>query len=293
MAEGRMTDIFFPTPLDKEHPELWEIPADIWQEKAENLQIFWKHMDYSQVLGLFQALKEIEKKREKIQLIVDEGYEWMALTLCSVISVQYGIRLFLMVDGECTITPPDIVISDRINYLERYHYKKMSMEQLIQRGSIRESNLVQKKNDVISDEVEGLFRICQEYLDSEEISNEKLYECMELLLKKDPREFAFFRRYLKHRLAHIRIENSNIDRYMVLLYIVHKKRVDEYANDSMELCTAPYDFPEMFLFLRKKAKNKRELRKYLKVLLEIQFFEVADSTWENAVGDVARDISIL
>lgn len=77
---------------------------------------------------------------------------------------------------------------------------------------------------------------------------------------------------------------------MTLLYALFKKPVHEEMNDSLEFCPAPYDFHGMYLFLKKKAGSKREFRRLLAAMLEVQFAGEMDAVWNKAAHDASMDI---
>lgn len=79
-------------------------------------------------------------------------------------------------------------------------------------------------------------------------------------------------------------------RYMTLLYAVFKKAAKEEMNDSLEFCPAPYDFHGMYLFLKKKAGSRREFRRLLAAMLEVQFTGEMDVVWNKAAHDASMHI---
>ena len=248
------------------------------------------HLDYKSTLGLVRALQNIKRKKERIQLIVRDGSEWMVMAVCSCMAAQAGVRLFVMANGECTLTPPDIVISEQLVYLDERDYKKVNMEQLIHMGREMEAGAAEAPDGPEPDEADELLSFCSDYLISGKISEDELYEAMEELMHRDRSAFFRFRRKMKGKLFHFRKENYCMKRYMTLLYAVFKKVAKEEMNDSLEFCPAPYDFHGMYLFLKKKAGSRREFRRLLAAMLEVQLAGEMDVVWNKAAHDASMHI---
>ncbi len=290
IAEGNAEAIFFPDAPDPDHPEDWYMRPDSIKKCTGRMKTFLDHLDYQSTLGLVRALQDIKKKKERIQLIVRDGSEWMAMAVCCCMAVQAGVRLFVMANGECTLTPPDIVISDQLFYLDERDYQKVTMEQLIHMGNVMGREAAEAPAAQEPDEAEELLRFCSDYLTSGNISDDELYEAMEELMHRDRSAFFRFRRKMKGKLFHFRNVSYCKERYMKLLYAVFKKPVQEEMNDSLVFCPAPYDFHGMYLFLKKKAGNKREFRRLLAAMLELQFAGEMDAAWNKAAHNASMNI---
>lgn len=286
MAKDKLHEIFFSDTLDPDHPGRWHMKLTV-SSTAMELRDLLDHMDYETTIGLIRALEKIRRENLKIQLIVNDGDEWMTMATCSYVAIKSKLRLFLMVNGECTITPPDIIISNQLSYLEGY--KKTNFKQMIRMGL--ENDEKDKIEEKSQEEINHLVKICEDYVKCNRISEEELYEYIEKLMSKKYQQYSHFRRIMKAKMLHYRYEDCNIHRFMIILYVLFKKNVYvEGSNRSVELCTAPYDFHGMYLFLKKKARSKRELRKSLAAMIKIQFDENIGLAWEKAVNDVCEDV---
>lgn len=290
IAEGNAEVIFFPNAPDPDHPEDWYMRPDSIKKCTGRMKTFLNHLDYKSTLGLARALQGIKRNGKRIQLIVEDGAEWMAMAVCCCMAVQAGVRLFVMANGECTLTPPDIVISDKLRYLDERDYKKSNPEQLIHMGNVMGSRTAEASASPEPDEAEELLQFCMDYLISGNIPEDELYEAMEELMRRDSRAFFRFRRKLKGKLFYFRDVSYCKERYMTLLYVVFKKQVHEEMNGSLVFCSAPYDFHGMYLFLKKKAGSKREFRRLLTAMLEVQFAGEMDAVWNKAAHDASMDI---
>lgn len=290
IAEGNGEAVFFPEAPDPDQPEDWHMRPDSVKKCTGKMKNFLDHLDYQSTLGFVRVLQDIKRKKERIQLIVGDGSEGMAMAVCCCMAVQAGVRLFIMANGECTLTPPDIVISDRLFYLDERDYKKATMEQLIHMGNGMERENVESAEGQEEDAAEELLHFCLDYLTSGNIPEAELYEAMEALRYRDRSAFFRFRRKMKGKLFHFRNVSYCKERYMTLLYALFKKPVHEEMNDSLEFCPAPYDFHGMYLFLKKKAGSKREFRRLLAAMLEVQFAGEVDAVWNKAAHDASMDI---
>lgn len=98
--------VFFPEAPDPDQPEDWHIRPDSIKKCTGKMKNFLDHLDYQSTLGFARVLQDIKRKKERIQLIVGDGSEGMAMAVCCCMAVQAGVRLFIMANGECTLTPP-------------------------------------------------------------------------------------------------------------------------------------------------------------------------------------------
>lgn len=288
IAEGRFEEFFFPNEVDPDVPQDWSIMEYDINHSKNLMQKFLGQLEYPQLLGLFQAIGQVGKTNDKIQLIVQEGGEWILLAACCCMAVQSGTKLFIMVNGECTLTPPDIVITDRLLYLDSYNYQKMSIEQFIDYGS--EMGFGRSTEDEDMSELRQLVEKCCEYVHSDTMADEELYEAMEHLKVSDRSQYAKFKRCMKLKMIRMKMDGYFPERYMKLLFALFKCPVSMTENETLELCNAPYDYSGMYRILKKKVRSKRELRRLMAFMLEVQFKEQG-MAWSKAAYDTGGGIS--
>ena len=113
---------------------------------------------------------------------------------------------------------------------------------------------------------------------------------VDTLMIQNRSQYYRFRRILKNQLYFYRHTDYHMEHYMKLLYIAFKTDIPVEQNLSVELCTAPYDFYGMFLFLKKKAKSRREYRKLLTAMLETQFMKPIDHFTKKVIHETAVNL---
>lgn len=286
MTYDFMTEIFFPDDTDYDNPGEWEVPQ-IERENQDLVPESLKQMDMEEILGLYNALKRIKKKKMKIQLLVKQGEELQMLAVLSCVGKIAGVRLFIVANGECTQRSPDILILDKIAYQSTREYRKVTLEEFISMGNECENEYDEEIHD--EQQINKTVRFCLNYITKRDISDYELYEFLEDFKEKEADLYLKFLRELTKKM----FEFPNIEcynrRYMKLLYIIYRKKDEEKVSDSVEIQTAPYDFGKIYCFLRKKAKTKRELKKLLVMMMEVQFEECVGQFDERAIHEAANN----
>lgn len=289
IVEGNLEKLFFPCAPNPDRPEAWKITEVLNMEPLGALKQFWNDMDYKDVLSFATAMKIVKEKQYKIHLIVTEEAKHIVLAACCSIVVQTRIGIFIMADGECTLTMPDILITDKLLYLDSRKYHSMTLKQFIRMGYSIDSDNDEFSGESV-DEVKDLLDFCKDYLISDEIFDFELYQEVDTLMIQNRSQYYRFRRILKNQLYFYRHTDYHMEHYMKLLYIAFKTDIPVEQNLSVELCTAPYDFYGMFLFLKKKAKSRREYRKLLTAMLETQFMEPIDHFTKKVIHETAVNL---
>lgn len=132
--------------------------------------------------------------------------------------------------------------------------------------------------------------LCIDYISDEEITEYNLDDAIENLKQMKRYLYRSFIRKLRKKLFHFEeMEGHYVKRYMKLLYLAYKK-METVHTDPMKIELAPYDFNAMYYFLKKKAKSKRELKRFLVMMLEMQFEECADQFKTYRVHRAIQDI---
>lgn len=287
MSEECMKELFFPENTDFNHLEDWTIP----ETKAGHVTSvdLISQLEGRELLGLFHALKETAKNHLKIQLIVEDHEKLKTMALLGCMQEMTGARLFMTVEGECTLKNPDILILDQTVYQDTNKYYKMNLKEFIHMGSdsIKHAGMPVVQSEFEDERKEKLLDFCLDYIMGDYISEYEVYEVLGNLKKTDVCLYSRFIRSLRKELFSFPHVEWYGKRYMKLLYIAFKKEREE---KTVEFETAPYDFQEMYLFLTRKSRNKREQKKLLMMMLETQFQECMGKPDERMIHEAARNI---
>lgn len=291
MSDTIMKEIFFPDNTDFDHPESWNLPtikSQIPGVRGNSVD----RMNGTTALGLYHALKEVQKKQMKIQLLVKTGTELQTLANLACMEKIAGTSLFILANGECTMKSPDILILDQAFYQDMRKYHKMTLEQFVHMGS----NVVDDKSDVDTEidfeqqKVNEILKFCLDYITEKTISDYDLYEAVDSFCETESYLFRRFIRRLRRELFCFQDVEFYAKRYIKLLYVAYKETGNIKQIKTNELESAPYDYSGMYQFLKKKSRSKRELKRLLVQMLEIQFQECAVEFNAHAVREAARNI---
>lgn len=277
IAEGCLQEIFFPEPPNPNKPEEWYMLEDSIEEKIlSKMGSFWSLMDYKEILGVYNAIKRIKERNLKIQLLIQDKKKDVVFAAICIMAIHANANLFVMKDGECTLTLPDLVIVDQLRYLDERRYKCLTWKQFVELGN-NPDDVIEQEFKEEYDELTDLLGLCEEYLYTDEITDCELYQQLDEFLLDNPKQYIRFKTKLKRILYHLRRKDYCIEHYMKLLYIAFQMDFDTGKIYSTEICIPPYDFLGMNLFLKQKARTKRELRKLQIAMLEVQFSIFVDS----------------
>lgn len=288
--QNRMEQIFFPCNTDYDHPEKWELPLVEKTNSESDIALVdeWKGRT---AIWFLKALIQIKRRNMKIQLIVDEGAELQTLAMLSCVEELAQAKLFITANGECTLRNPDIVILNQIRYQDKRKYRRMTLEELVDFGKDA-TGVEEDEEEEDSDEknINEVLQLCIDYISDEEITEYNLDDAIENLKQMERYLYRSFIRKLRKKLFHFEdLESYFVKRYIKLLYLAYKK-METAHTDPMKIELAPYDFNAMYYFLKKKAKSKRELKRFLVMMLEMQFEECADQFKTYRVHRAIQDI---
>lgn len=265
IAAGTIERLFFPVPVDPLCPELWNIQEEAGcEDKDDCFGRFMKKMDYKTCLGLSHAVRVIGEGKRSIQLMVPEHRKMLTMAVLEAVAIYSHSPLFLMVNGECTLKNPDIVIADELNYLDQRKYEKMTWDELVHmEGCVEEAPSEQE------DAAQMTAAYCIRYIEDSLVSEYEVYEKVQLLMEEDLSAYRRFLRMLRVELETCLVSGKQIRRFLKMLYLAYPEETPG-SPPSPELKGAPYDFKSMYGFLKKYCISKRELKKYVSLLLEIQ-----------------------
>lgn len=268
----KMKELFFPENSDLDNPGEWILSARPSKMTDEDCKLV-DQLDGGKALYLFNALQVIQRKQMKVQLLVKEGAELGILALLSCISEIAGTKLFFLASGECTLRSPDVLILDTPIYQDMRRYRKMTWEQFIYLGRdmLDDEGVLEDCIDPDQESIDELVEYCLDYITERDISDYDIYEEIDSMNETRPYLYQRFLRKLRKELFHFEDSEYYTKRYMKLLYVAYKELDKEKGCKSVNLEMAPYDFSGMYQFLKKKAKSRRDLRRLLVLMLEVQF----------------------
>lgn len=290
MTTDDMKDLFFPSTTDYEYPENWVIPS-VKSDSRKSDNILINQMNGSTALGLFHALREVSKKKMKVQLVVNDGDELKTFALLACMNEVAGTHLFVMANGECTLKLPDILILKQANYQDMRQYHRMTLEQLIHMGSnMVNKSVAEPEGDSDNQKIQELTNWCMDYITDNKISDYDMYDTLGRVYDEETYIYQRLKRCLCIELFRFGDMEYYSERYMKLLFVLFKKVVSKEKNYSLELEAAPYDYCGMYLFLKKKARNKRELRRFLIMMFETQLIECTGQFDARAIREAMHNI---
>lgn len=280
LASNQLEKLFFPEEPDPDFPDDWVVPEHWNQELHDNdneiLSHYLNHMEYDKMTGITRALKEIEKSGYKVQLLVPEGMRALTMAVLNRIALQSRVRLFILVDGECTLQDPDIVLVEKLDYMDARKYHRMTLEGLANWGnSLGKKTGLKKyeKEEKRDQKIQALVDLCRAYvLDAGVSSYELQYRIQELHETYGSGGYESFLRKLRSALYQsFEAETMCQESFMELLYMCfYCPCSDAKKVTGMEIKLV-YDYPGMLHFIRKKATNKRQLKKMTAAMLKFQF----------------------
>ena len=290
MTTDSMKDIFFPVTTDYDYPENWVIPP-VKSDSRVSDNVLLDQMNGTTALGLFHALREVSKKKMKVQLVVRDGDEIQTLAMIACMNEVAGTHLFVMANGECTLKAPDILILEQANYQDMRQYRRMTLEQFIYMGSdmVNEQD-VEVEDDADNRRMQEIANWCMDYITDNTISDYDMYDTLERVYDAEPYIYQRLKRQLRKELFHFDDVEYYSERYMKLLFVLFKKSVLEERNNSLELETPPYDYCGIYLFLKKKSRNKRELRRFIVMMFETQLIECTGQFDARVIRDAVCNI---
>ncbi len=277
LASNQLEKLFFPEEPDPNFPDDWVVPEHWNQELHDNevLSHYLNHMEYDKMIGIIRALKEIEKSGYKVQLLIPEGMRALIMAVLNRIALQSRVRLFLLADGECTLQDPDIVLVEKLEYLDARKYHRMTLEGLASWGNSLGKNTGLKKcekEEKREQKIKALVDLCRAYvLDAGVSSYELQGRIQDLHETYGSGVYESFLRKLRSALYQFEAETMCQESFMELLYMCfYCPCSDAKKVTGMEIKLV-YDYPGMLHFIRKKATNKHQLKKMTAAMLKFQF----------------------
>ena len=136
LGEKQGEKFFFPDEFDPEKLVDWKTPSakELADIMAYSLENWLAQLDYKQVIGLAAALKTVGRENLKVQLVLPmEQQEAMFAAVCC-ISCLVKERPFVLLNGECPMGEPDILITDEVIYQDNGRYTIFTLGEFISFG---------------------------------------------------------------------------------------------------------------------------------------------------------------
>lgn len=137
LAEKEGEKFFFQEDFDPQNLVDWPLPSSTELEKImenDSLESWLSYLDYKQVIGLAAALKTVGRENLKVQLVLPmEQQEAMFAAVCC-LSRLVKERLFVLLNGECPMGEPDILITDEVIFQDNGRYTLFTLGEFIDWG---------------------------------------------------------------------------------------------------------------------------------------------------------------
>lgn len=293
LAANQYEKLFFPTDPDPDSPADWILPDWSSSEQVQCsgrecdiLPDYLNHMAYDEILGLSNALKEVERSDIKIQLLVPEGMRPLTMAVLNCIAIQNKVRLFMLIDGECTLEAPDILIVDSLDYLDARKYQRMTLKGLINWGNSLGKGIKKREREHAKEKKQqALLDLCRAYvLDTEVSTYELQHRICQFRNLYGGGAYEEFLRKLRSLLYEFDTADMCQESFMELFYLCF------YMGEAAEKMKKPglepveiYDYPSMIRFIEKKTDRKRDRRRITTAMLRLQFRQSMSGLDEKSV----------
>lgn len=278
-ASGQLEKLFFPEEEpDPDYPEDWSFDWKLLEQEKTDFNN--SNCIESEIFnGLSRAFKEMKKNGWKIQLSVPGDMRMAAMALLVSTALQNHVRFFLMADGECTLRDPNIVVLDQLDYMNARKYHKMTLEGLLRWGNNPRKNRSgssvknHEKREQKEEKIHALVNLCRAYVLEAGVTAYELQErIQEFHDTCGSIAYESFLRRLRSELYQFQVETMCCqESFMELLYMsFYRSHTGKNTPPGLEVQMF-YDYTGMLYFFKKKARNKRELKKLTAAMLEFQF----------------------
>lgn len=284
LASGSGKSIFFPNGVDSKQIEKWDLVELDEAYKNEDLVKFILECKAGKYGALSQNLSSISKQDKKILIVNTPSRKRMGLMalLCE-LSLETNHPISMICNGECTDKMINVVISDNLNRSSATRYEKKTLEELKLVGEIDLHGLtevdlkVEDLDEACDRSIETLVSSCIHYIKDPVMTEYSINDKIEDFKKFEGKDYDRFISKLTEELQRLLITKEQLERFMKMLFFVYKQEINTMKQSKgIDLAPMTYDYQGMYIFLKNKSKNKRELKLYLEVLFEVQTFGVLD-----------------
>lgn len=237
-------------------------------EQGNRLEMFWKSMDETKILGFFWAVMDVIRNRRKVQLIVPSGTERLVQAACYAILPKSQIcNLSTISCGECTVSDADILITKSIEYQDARKYRLMTLSEFINSGNLICDKTESKKR---MKPIEEAVAKCLSYISDSDMSDFELCEIRRSMREKSTEDYYEFQGKLKCGLEKLEFQRWMYKRYVKVLHLAYEIPVLNSIYGDRITLSAPYDMEGIVKFLRKYSKSKRNFRRFITEVVETQ-----------------------
>lgn len=224
-----------------------------------------------ELLGFANAVKTVVKRKAKVQLQAEpEDAERIQRAIYRIVPNALKKQLFVIANGECTLTDANILITPHIRHQKAGKYTKMTLQQFVDMGIKMEENDCLKEEQ---DELKNVVADCMDYIKEEQIPEQIINQIRDKFIEEQEYKWIEFQKKLRFELEQCPFKKEYADKYMKLLYLAYENYHGECTSTKRLLLMAPYDLEGMVYFLSRKSSSGREFKYMKRVLLEVMGME--------------------
>lgn len=239
-------------------------------EFKDNLGEFRKQMKGNQLIGFYNSLKEVIRRKTKIHLIVPAGAEYIVQAACyDILPMEWKNRLSIISNGECTMTDADILITNKLQYQDATKYKQMTLKTFIEAGFHikRCSTSANKEKKRVT--AEDMVIECMEYINNPDIPGQFISKIRKIINSQTD-FFEEFQMQLRYQLEMMEIDSSKLERFIQVLCLAFENYKGSCEKVQQTILPAPYDLEGIAAFLKNKTTSKRKYEGYLEAFWKLQ-----------------------
>lgn len=269
MAQGWFHQAFFPE-IAKGQIELAGFGYYGTVEFQDNLGEFRRQMEGNNLIGFYNSLIEVIRRKAKIHLQVPPGTERIVQAACyDILPKELKSQLSVISNGECTMTDADILITQSIQYQDSKKYIQMDLRTFIEAGLRVKQNApdVEKAKHVIT--AEGLVEECIGYIKNPYIPAQIINKVRRYMNSK-PEFFEEVQLQLRYRLETLEVRAHELLEYVQVMCLAFENYQGAASKTPQPLLAAPYDLEGIVKFLETRCISKREQERYLQMFLDLQ-----------------------
>lgn len=269
MAQRWFHQAFFPE-ITKGELEFAGFGSYGTAEFQDNLGEFRRQMEGNHLIGFYNSLMEVIRRKAKIQLLVPPGTERIVQAACyDILPADAKNQLSIISNGECTMTDADILITETLKYQDSRKYKQMDLRTFIEAG-LRVKNSFPSEDQVKKAfTVEDAVEECIKFIKDPEIPVQFISKVRKFMNSKQGR-FEEFQLQLRYRLETLEIHYHELPAYIQMMCLAYENYQGNCTKKHDIVLPAPYDMEGIMKFLETRCVSKREQERYLQEFLELQ-----------------------
>ena len=268
MAQEWFPQIFFPTITKGELELAGEGFFEVMDEE-DFLGEFKKNIKGHRLIGFYKMLTEIIDKKRKVQLIVPKGLERVVQALCyDVLQKEERNHLFVISNGECTMTDADILITEKITHQNPRKYRTMTWDEFISYGiQLQGKKKVEEKIKKMTEE-EALDS-CKEYIEVPNQPESTIAIIRRELMGQSKETCKDFQMKLRYELEMLDVNRKCIPNYVKILCLAFENFQGECEDTTQTMLPLPYDVQGIQRFLATYCISKWERKRFEKAIMDL------------------------